>query len=380
MVAGPITVIQMLPELEEGGVERGTLEIGAFLSEKGHRSIVISGGGRMVRQLEMEGSLHIKWRTGEKSPLCLMYLFPLRQLLIKEKAHILHLRSRLPAWIGYLVWKSLPRDHRPVLVTTFHGFYSVNGYSAVMTKGKKIIAISKAIKSHIKANYGIPDDRIVVVYRGVDQTVFSPDNITQDQMNRLRKLWETKNNHVPLILLPGRITRLKGHDVFIRCLSAIRQLDWNAVCVGDTTENPKYIHELKTMVSQLGLEERIRFVGHCTDMPTAFMLADLVVSSTSRTPEAFGRIAIEAQAMETPVIASAHGGSMETVLPGKTGWLVKPGDVDDMAKALHQALSDPFRRRTYGEHGRQWVNENFTVERMCDQTVELYHHLLSGKK
>ena len=380
MVAGPITVVQLLPGLEEGGVERGTLEMGSFLSQKGHRSMVISAGGRMVRQLKAEGSIHIKWRIGEKSPVCLTYLFPLRQLLKNEKVDILHLRSRLPAWIGYLAWKSLPADLRPCLVTTFHGFYSVNSYSAIMTKGQKIIAISKAIKSHIKEQYGMADNRIVVIYRGVDEKVFSPAKITVDRMNYLCKDWGIMNNDAPLILLPARITRLKGHDVFIKSLARIQHLNWYAICAGDTAENPKYVEELKNMVSGSGLEKKIAFVGHCNDMAAALMLSDVVVSATSETPEAFGRVAIEAQAMGKPVIASAHGGSLETVLPGKTGWLVNPNDTADMAEALNQALSDPSMRKAYGQNGQRFVKENFTVEKMCRETLNVYCELMDAKR
>ena len=148
--ARSLTVVQMLPELEGGGVERGTLELGKYLAEHGHRSLVISAGGRLVGQLEREGSKHIPWNVGSKSPICLKYILPLRRLLQKEQVDVLHLRSRMPAWVGYLAWKSLPKSKRPALVTTFHGFYSVNSYSAIMTKGDGIIAVSESIKKHIQ--------------------------------------------------------------------------------------------------------------------------------------------------------------------------------------------------------------------------------------
>lgn len=380
MVARPITVVQMLPGLEGGGVERGTLEMGAYLTEKGHTSIVISGGGRMVRQLEDQGSVHLKWRTGEKTPVCLTVLIPLRRLLLREKVDILHLRSRLPAWIGYLAWKSLPRDRRPKLVTTFHGFYSVNPYSAIMTRGERVIAISNTIKAHIKDRYGISDDRIVVIYRGVDDSIFDPESIADHRLASLCSRWGLgdRDTKRPLIMLPGRITRLKGHDVFINSLARIRHLDWHGVCVGDTDENPGYMAELNALISRLGLEKRITFVGYCEDMPAALMLADIAVSATSGTPEAFGRIAIEAQAMGTPVVASAHGGSLETLLPGKTGWLVTPGDTRTMADALARAISDAPMREAFGRYGRKWVRERFTVERMCGETLGLYQGLLQG--
>ncbi len=165
MVGGSIKVVQMLPDLVSGGVERGTLEVGKYLSDHGHDSLVISGGGRLVPQLEREGSTHLTWhQIGEKSPRCLRYFFPLRKLLVEEKIDILHLRSRLPAWIGYLAWKSLPENKRPALVCTFHGFHSINKYSSIIAKGEKVIAVSKAIKQHIKDAYHVSPVRIHLVH------------------------------------------------------------------------------------------------------------------------------------------------------------------------------------------------------------------------
>lgn len=376
MVSGPIKVVQMLPGLEGGGVERGTLEVGAYLSKRGHRSIVISGGGRMVRQLEEEGSTHLNWRAGEKSPICLKYIIPLRRLLVQERVDILHLRSRLPAWIGYITWKSLSKELRPKLVTTFHGFYSINQYSAVMAKGEKIIAISGTIASHIENEYGISKDRIIVIPRGFNESLFNPESVSAERIESIRNKWGLKDLTGPIIMLPGRLTRLKGHDIFIKSLARLKHLPWCAVCVGDIKENPGYAAELRKMISQLNLDQRIKFVGYCDDMAAALMLSDIVVSATSKEPEAFGRIAVEAQAMGKPVIASAHGGSLETVVHKKTGWLVRPGDDADMAGALSEAIADGGLRSVFGRNGRQWVNENFTVERMCKETLDLYLQLL----
>lgn len=376
MVARPITVVQMLPELEGGGVERGTLEMGAYLSRKGHRSIVISEGGRLVPRLVAEGSAHLNWRAGAKNPVSLTYLIPLRKLMLCEKVDILHLRSRMPAWIGYLAWKSLPAHLQPRLVTTFHGFYSINAYSAVMTKGETVIAISKIVENHIKTAYGISQEKIQVIYRGFDENVFDPGKISDHRLESLRRRWGIDPGDGPVVMLPGRITRLKGHDIFINSLAGIRDLSWQGICVGDPRENPGYVKELKQILSRLGLEKRIRFVGYCEDMAAALMLADVVVSATSGTPEAFGRVVVEAQAMGKPVIASAHGGSMETVSPGNTGWLVIPGDQGSMTQALGQAVSDIALRTELGRNARKWVKERFTVDKMCTDTLDLYYRLL----
>jgi len=380
MVAGTIKVVQLLPELNEGGVEKGTLELGASLISQGHKSIVISGGGRMVRQLESEGSIHVNWPyIGEKSPRCLQYIFPFRQFLLKEGVDIVHMRSRLPAWIGYLAWKSLPVKKRPILITTFHGFYSVNFYSAIMTKGERIIAVSKTISDHIRNAYGVAAEKIVLIPRGVDENIFNPDNVTAERIQNLKARWGLHGNSDPVVLLPGRVTRLKGHDVFLKSLAIIKELPWKAIIVGELDETSEYARSLKNMVAELDLKERINFCGHCSDMPSAMMLADIVVS-TSTKPESFGRTSVEAQAMGKPVIVSAHGGSLETVLDGKTGWHVKPGNPEALSACLRKALLDGNIREKMGEEGKKWVVSNFTIAKMCEKTVSLYEILLLQKK
>ena len=372
-----ITVVQMLPELNSGGVERGTLELGAFLAEKGHRSIVISGGGRLVEQLEKEGSQHVNWQVGKKSLSTFKYILPLRRLLLEEKVDILHLRSRVPAWVGYLAWKSIPKDKRPKLVTTFHGFYSVNWFSAIMARGEKVIAISRTIADHIKLNYDISEERIEIIFRGVDSAVFSPETVNEDRTKELKEKWAVAKDSSPIILLPGRITPLKGHDVFINALSMISDQQWTAIILGDPAENPRHTAVLEKLIEEKGLSGRVKFVGHCHDMPSAYWLTDIVVSATSTKPEAFGRVAIEAAAMARPVIASAHGGSLETVLPGETGWLVKPGDKDELAQALRTALADRDLCQKLGINARTMVENNFSKNRMCEGTFALYRTLLA---
>lgn len=379
MVAGTIKVVQMLPELNEGGVEIGTLELGAFLAASGHQSIVISGGGRMVSRLENEGSRHVTWPyIGEKSPRCLQYIFPLRRFLLEEKVDVLHLRSRLPAWIAYLAWKSLPEKKRPVLISTFHAFYSVNRYSAIMTKSEKIIAISNTIADHIREAYGVASERIELIPEGIDTNLFDPENVEGERIRNLKARWGLRDDSEPVVLLPGRVTRLKGHDVFLRSLAMIKDLPWKAVMAGEVDEASEYTRILERMVAELGLEGRAKFVGHCSDMPSAMALADVVVSSSTK-PESFGRISVEAQAMGKPVIVSAHGGSLETVLDGKTGWHVKPGDPEALSACLRIALSDGSLRKKLGGEGRKWVVDHFSITGMCEKTVALYGTLLLRK-
>lgn len=372
-----ITVVQMLPELEGGGVERGTLEMGRFLTQQGHSSIVISAGGRLVKQLEQEKSRHLCWDVGAKSPKSLFYIFPLCRLLLREKIDVLHLRSRMPAWVGYLAWKCLPLEKRPVLVTTFHGFYSVNSYSAIMTKGQRIIAVSESIEGHIKENYG-KNVQTTLIYRGVDDIQFNPDNVSDKRVNDLAAQWKIDRSK-PVIMLPGRLTRLKGQNTFIKCLRSFKHIDFTAVLVGDTQDNPHFTKELTEIISQENLKNKVKLVGHCSDMPAALLLADIVISATSLEPEAFGRTTVEAMAMGKAVIATAHGGSLETVLDGVTGWLVSPSNPESMTSALQEALLNPKKREVFGKAGKERARKYFTLQKMCDKTLKTYKELLAEK-
>ena len=372
-----LTVVQLLPELDGGGVERGTLEMGRYLVNNGHRSLVVSAGGRMVSQLLDEGSEHVYMRCGKKSPVSLRYLFPMRQLMKNGAVDVFHMRSRMPAWIGYLAWKSLPAPERPVLITTFHGFYSVNRYSAVMTKGEAVIAVSESVRRHIADNYGRRDD-VVTIHRGVDAG-FSPDSVSTARSESLRSQWGLAPDR-PVLMLPARFTRWKGHQLFLDAIHRLQPGACQAVLVGDFTDNPQYTAELVQSIEHYGLGGTVHLVGHCQDMPAAYSLADIVVSASSGQAEAFGRVAIEAMAMGKPVVATAHGGSLETVVDGQTGWLVEPGNAEAMADVLGAALALAGEERmAIGERGRMRVEERFTTEKMCSATLALYRQMLQRR-
>ena len=380
MVAKKLVVVQLLPELDEGGVEGETIDLAVYLAKNGHKSIVISGGGRLVPLLEENGCTHILWPyIGAKSVRCLQYILKLKHFLLKENVDILHLRSRLPAWIGYFAWKLIPEEKRPRLITTFHGFYSINFYSSIMTKGEKVAAVSKTIKNHILENYTIDESKIFLVHGGFDEDEFSPDRISDDRIKALKKGWNIFSETRPVIVLPGRLTLWKGQDVFIESLALLKDLDFIALCIGDTEENPSFTKKLKDQIERNDLTEKVRLVGHCSDMAAAFSLADVVVSASSTQPEAFGKVAIEAMAMKKPVIATAHGGSLETVVHGETGWLVPPRDAQNMATAIAEAISAPQMAERYGQQGFDWVNEHFTALKMCEKTVQLYQEDYSFK-
>ncbi|MDR3090168.1 MAG: glycosyltransferase family 4 protein [Desulfobulbaceae bacterium] len=375
-MSNKLTIVQVVPEMEEGGVEGETLDLAVFLARQGHNSIVISGGGRMVPYLEQGGCRHVLWpHIGEKSIRCLKYIGKLKRFLRRERVDILHLRSRLPAWIGYLAWKSLPPSRRPGLVTTFHGFYSVNFYSTIMTKGELVIAVSHTISNHIRKNYQVDAARIRLVHGGFDGRFFSPEQVSSERVETLRRLWRLEDRQSPVILLPGRLTQWKGQDMFIDSLALMKDQPFLALCVGDTGENSSFTKRLRDRIQSLGLGERVRLVGHCSDMPAALTLADLVVSASSAQPEAFGKVVIEAMAMGKPVVATAHGGSLETVIDGETGWLVPPGEPRAMAQAITQALAQREQLPKVGEKGRRWVSEHFTAESMCRKTLDVYQEL-----
>ena len=372
MVSRKLTIVQVLPEMDSGGVEMVTLDFGSFLAEKGHRSIVVSKGGGLVPKLIKNGSEHISCAyIGEKSPRCLKYIPWLRNFILKEKVDVLHLRSRLPAWIAYFAWKSIPVNRRPLLITTFHGFYSINAYSAVMTRGQKVIAISNVIADHIRKEYHIPENRIQIIHEGIDENRFNSDGISNKRLEAVKKKWGVNKSDPLVILLPARITRLKGHDLFIESLNRIRSLNWIAVCAGSNDLKSSYLDDLKKMVLNKGLENRIFFPGNCDDMPAAMKLASIIISSSCE-PESFGRVAVEAQSMNKPVIATAHGGAIETIHHNKTGILVKPGSIDSMALAIKEIIENKELYEALSSHGRERVKRLFTKKIMCENTLELY--------
>ena len=251
MVAEKLTIVQIVPEMDEGGVEGETLDFAAFLKREGFRSIVISGGGRLVSQLESLGVEHLHWKhIGSKSPRCLKFIPKLRKFLLTEQVDVLHLRSRLPAWIGYLAWKSIDKAIRPALVTSFHGFYSVNSYSTIMTKGERVIAVSGVIQDHILSNYDVDRTRIRLIHGGYDSAVFDPQSVTEERIESLKKQWHIENTDRTIIMLPGRLTSWKGQDVFIDALIKIKDLDYLALCVGDTEDNASFTRSLRDRINE----------------------------------------------------------------------------------------------------------------------------------
>jgi glycosyltransferase involved in cell wall biosynthesis len=306
-----LTVVQVLPALESGGVERGTLEVGKYLVEHGHRSIVISAGGRMVEQLEREGSEHVQWDIGRKSLWTLRLIPRLRRFLRDNTVDILHARSRMPAWICYLAWKGMNPKTRPHFVTTVHGMYSVNAYSTVMTMGEAVIAVSETIRDYIRQNYPkTPPTSIAVIPRGIDRTAYPYDySPTSEWLAAWREAFpELAGKRV--LLLPGRITRLKGHEDFLRLIATLVNEGYpvHGLIVGGADPRKRaYLSELETLARTLGIDHAVTFTGQRNDLREIMTISDIVLSLSTQ-PESFGRTVLEALSLGIPVIGYDHGG------------------------------------------------------------------------
>jgi glycosyltransferase involved in cell wall biosynthesis len=364
-----LTVLQVLPALEAGGVERGTLEVAQALVRRGHRSLIASAGGRLVDRVIAEGSEHITLPLGAKSPFTLCYLPRLRNIFLKENVSIVHARSRMPAWICYLALKSLPARQRPHFVTTVHGPYTVNLYSGIMVRGERVIAISDYIRNYVLDNYpGTDQGSIRLIHRGVSREQF-PHGYQppapwlanwQKQYPRLADKY--------VVTLPARITRWKGQEDFIEIIDAAKKcgLPVHGLFVGDLHPNKKsFYRQLNGIVKNRGLVDDITFLGHRDDL-REIMAFSAVVLSLAREPEAFGRTALEALCLGTPVIAYNHGGAAEILSAIFPAGLVKPFDRSAVVDKLQEFFN----------HAPQVPDSNlFTLDAMLQKILGLYEDL-----
>ena len=368
----PLTVLQTLPALETGGVERGTLDVAAELARRGHRSLVMSAGGSLTAELTAGGSRHYTWPVGKKSPFTLLLAFRLRRFLLEEKVDILHARSRLPAWVCYLAWKNMPAASRPVFITTVHGPYRVGHYSAVMTRGQKVIAISKYIHDYIIANYPrIDPGKISIIHRGVDPDRF-PEGYRPPATWLAR--WRADQPQLQgktLVTLPGRITRWKGHLDFIDIIGRLKQAGTHVhglVAGGAEPRRERFLKDLTRTVNRHGLGNDISFLGQRNDLRELLSISDVVLS-LANIPEAFGRTALEALSLGRPVVAYAHGGAREVLEELQPDGLVEPGNRAAIAEKVQDFLN---ARPTIAP------NRSFTLERMLEQTLALYEQARAG--
>ena len=366
----PITVLQVLPSLEVGGVERGTLEVAAALVARGHKSIVISSGGRMVSKLVEQGSRHILLPIAAKSPFTFRLVPALRRIMNENRVDILHVRSRMPAWVAYAAWKYMDRKTRPRFITTVHGPYTVNFYSGIMVRGERIIAISQYIHDYIVENYPqIDRGKIRIIHRGVDPSHYFPEFTPSPEWTERWEHEQTGLQKKFLVTLPARITRWKGHDDFIEIIAGLLEkgLPAHGLIAGDAHPRRKsYVDELKGRISARGLGENISFLGHRNDMREIMSVSDVVLS-LAKVPEAFGRTALEALSLGIPVVAYDHGGASEVLARLFPKGAVTPLDPVAVINAIMDIYTNP---------GHVSNTTPFTLENMLQQVISLYEDIV----
>lgn len=368
-------VLQTLPELNAGGVERGVLEIGRYLAARGHASLVVSNGGVLVPALTGGGSRHFTLPVHRKHPVSLFQAVAFRRLLRRERPDILHLRSRVPGWIAWLAWRSLPRASRPRLVSTVHGFYSVNAYSAIMTRGERVIAVSDSTYNYILRNYPRVDPaRVRRVPRGLDPAAY-PRGFTPAAT--WLEAWRAEHPGLEgrrVLTLPGRVTRLKGHEDFLRLLAALRAegSPVHGLIVGGAHERKAaYLGEIKELTARLGLARAVTFTGHRTDLREIFAVSDLVFGLSTQ-PESFGRTTLEALALGRPVIGYDHGGVGEQLASMFPAGRVPLRDAGCLLQTTRALLVQP---PVPGP-----VPPAYTLEHMCAATLAVYRELIPNDR
>jgi glycosyltransferase involved in cell wall biosynthesis len=372
-------ILQVLPALDAGGVERGTVEIVQAIVGAGGTALVASAGGRLVAAVERAGGQHIQLNLMTKDPVnILLNAGKLARLIRSENISLVHARSRAPAWSAYLAAR---RTQAP-FVTTWHGVYGEDFpgkrlYNSVMARGDRVIAISHYIGNRVAA-HGVPASRLRIIPRGVDPDIFDPARISGDRVHRLAEAWRIPTG-ARIVMLPARLTRWKGAEALLDAVARLPAHD-NLFCVlvGSDQGRTRYAASLTARAESLGLTPRLRLAGHCDDMQAALMLADVVVS-TSLKPEPFGRTVIEAQAMGRPVVAFHHGGAAETIRDGQTGLLVPPGDIGALAAAIDHALTlEDAARAALADQARTAVLAGFTTAAMQSATLAVYRELLAA--
>jgi glycosyltransferase involved in cell wall biosynthesis len=372
------SVLQVLPHLNSGGLVSGAVEISEALQKAGMNSFVASEGGRREREITRAGGQVINFSLGSKNPLIiLLNVYKLSKIIKKYKINIIHARSRAPAWSAYFAAKKMGIP----FVTTFHGTYSIQNnlkkkYNSIMIKSNKVIAISKFIKSHILSNYNIDQEKIVTIYRGINIEKFNHLKVSNERLISLLKKFNIPEDSY-VVLLPGRITRWKGHTLLIEAISKLQRSDIICLFVGDVQGRNKYYTELEKLIDKLQLKNNFRIISNQSDMAAIYKLADVVVS-TSLEPEAFGRVVAEAQAMGRPTVAVNHGGGPEIIIDGQTGWLFKPGDADDLSDKINSALNLNKEDRDKMAMGAiERAKLNFNNETMCAKTLQVYAELVN---
>jgi glycosyltransferase involved in cell wall biosynthesis len=379
------TLLQVTPELETGGAEQTTIDVAHAVVAQGGKALVATKGGRMASRLEADGGRLAQMPAQTKNPLIMLgNAARLIDLIKREKVSLVHARSRAPAFSA--LWAAHATN--TPFVATYHGVYNARSnlkrwYNAVMTKGDLVIANSEYTRAHVIKEHGIDPARVVAIPRGVDLTRFEPGMVSGDRIAALRKAWGVAPDERRLkVLLAGRLTRWKGQALLVEAMARLKATGDCRVLlllVGDDQGRKAYRAELEALITSAGLQDDVKIVGHCDDMPAAYLLADVAIAP-SLEPEAFGRTAVEPQVMGRPVLAADHGAARETVLPGQTGWLVAPGDAQAWAAALVTARdAGAATRQTMGQAARARARRLYSVDAMCEATLNVYARVLEAR-
>ena len=380
-----IKVLQVIPKLGYGGAETGCYDIAHYLSENNCKSFIVTSGGELTKFIDRKKVKLIKLPVHSKNPL-LMFLnaFVLIGIILFYNISIVHARSRAPAWSCLLATKLTKRK----FVTTFHGTYNFSGkikkfYNSIMVRSDLIIAGSNFIFSHIKENYSEflkINNKFLVIFRGINVDYFDPSTKLDTDEKKLLKKWEI-NKEKKIILVPGRLTSWKGQELLIEAINLVKiELGYEAfhvVILGSDQGRDLYKKKLIRLTEQYRLTKQIKFIDHCKDMALAYKISDIIISPSIE-PEAFGRVAVEAQSMEKLIIASNIGGSNETIINKKTGFLFEAGDAKALSTKIINAITmDEMSLEIMGKEGRKNVIKKFNVEKMCFSTYSEYKRLLN---
>lgn len=378
--ASPV-ILQVLPSLRSGGAERGAVDIAIAAKKAGFASFVASAGGLMVHQLTRAGITHFELPLDSKNPFTIWRnIYRLRRIIKGQGVNIVHARSRAPAWSAYFA----ARGQSCHFITTFHGLYKTENkwkirYNEIMTRGEKVIAISRFIAKHIVETYQTPKDRIHIIHRGVDEKVFDPEIVAEHRITALLERWSVPDA-LPVILCPARITRWKGHLFLLEALKKLPHRNYYCVFLGDDKDHERYRSELEVAIIDGGLGGNVRIANPIFDMPAAYMASSVVVAPSIE-PEAFGRVPVEAQMMGKPIITTNHGGTLETVIDGdkfkRTGWLVSPKNPEELKTAIEESLKlTETERKLLASRAIAHARQNFSNIQMMDKTLNLYREFV----
>jgi glycosyltransferase involved in cell wall biosynthesis len=380
-----LKVLQVIPKLGYGGAETGCYDIAHYLPENDCGSFIVTSGGELLKFIDKKKVKIIKLPVHSKNPLIIFINFlALVAIILVKNISIVHARSRAPAWSCLLAAKITGRK----FVTTFHGTYNFNNkikkfYNSVMVRSDLIIAGSNFIFSHIKDNYTKylnAKKKLLVIFRGINVDYFDPTTKLDSDEKKLLKKWQIEKDK-KIILLPGRLTGWKGQEVFIEAINLVNiELGYEAfyaVILGSDQGRNLYKKKLIRITEQHRLNNQVKFIDHCNDMALAYKVSDIVISASIE-PEAFGRVAVEAQSMEKPIIASDIGGSNETIIDEKTGFLFESNNAKSLSKKILKVLSmDETRLQSIGKEGRKNIIQKFNVEKMCFSTYSEYKRILN---